>query len=266
MTAPSTARRSRMGPVRIMIIVVNYLNPIQRSNGQEVAWLALPVAWRLNHCLGIIATIPRATLASVFSLAWAGCRRIVAINLIPKGMGVVPPPIVHLVVSFVKHLPHIWVEGCPPPPESRTPAPTVRPHQLELWKVASRNWIKNNYIIKRSHALSSLMPQLLYINMGPQMCTEMNPFIWSGSNDRCRFITIVGICALAVELHILVSAGDGDVLYIRRQRCLVQSETEMSCMAGDGDVLYGRRRWCLVWPEMTVDCGTSWWHSAVLVR
>jgi hypothetical protein len=28
----------------------------------------------------------------------------------------------------------------------------------------------------------------------------------------------------------------------QRQRCLVQSETEMSCMAGDRDVSYGRRR------------------------
>jgi len=30
---------------------------------------------------------------------------------------------------------------------------------------------------------------------------------------------------------------------------IVCPETEMSCMAGDGDVLYGRRRRCLVWPE-----------------
>jgi len=42
-------------------------------------------------------------------------------------------------------------------------------------------------------------------------------------------------------LHIQVSAGDGDVLYSRRRRCLVRLETEMSCMVGDGDVSYGRR-------------------------
>jgi len=42
-------------------------------------------------------------------------------------------------------------------------------------------------------------------------------------------------------LHIQVSAGDGDVWYSQRPRCLVHAETEMSCMAGDGDVSYGRR-------------------------
>jgi hypothetical protein len=41
-----------------------------------------------------------------------------------------------------------------------------------------------------------------------------------------------------------------DTALSRRRRChLVQSEMEMSCMAGDGDVLYGRRRRCLVWLE-----------------
>jgi len=37
-------------------------------------------------------------------------------------------------------------------------------------------------------------------------------------------------------------AGDSDVSYDRRRRCLVCPETEMSCMAGDGEVSYGRRR------------------------
>jgi hypothetical protein len=45
--------------------------------------------------------------------------------------------------------------------------------------------------------------------------------------------------------------------FSRRRRCLVHSETEMSCTVGDGDVLYGWRRRCLVWPEMTVNSGTS---------
>ena len=36
-------------------------------------------------------------------------------------------------------------------------------------------------------------------------------------------------------------AGDGDVLYGRRLRCLVWPETVMSRKAGDGDVSYGRR-------------------------
>jgi len=48
------------------------------------------------------------------------------------------------------------------------------------------------------------------------------------------------------ETEMSCTAGGGDVLYSRRQRCLVWPETEMSCMAGDGDVLYGRRRRCLV--------------------
>jgi hypothetical protein len=40
------------------------------------------------------------------------------------------------------------VEGSPPLPKRQTPAPAVQPHQLELWKVASRNWIKKDYIIQ----------------------------------------------------------------------------------------------------------------------
>ena len=48
-------------------------------------------------------------------------------------------------------------------------------------------------------------------------------------------------------LHIQVSAGDESRM----------AETEVSCMAGDGDVSYGRRQRCLVWPEMTVDSDTG---------
>jgi hypothetical protein len=55
-------------------------------------------------------------------------------------------------------------------------------------------------------------------------------------------------------LHIQVSAGDGDVLYGWRQRCLVWPEMSISCLAGDGDVLYGWRRRCLVWTEMVMSC------------
>jgi len=85
-------------------------------------------------------------LTGAINLSWVGCLRIAVIDLIPEGMGVVPPPIVHFVVGYVKHLPHIGAEGCPPPPNRWTPAPAVRPDQLELWKVASRNWIKKEYI------------------------------------------------------------------------------------------------------------------------
>jgi len=86
---------------------MEYLIPIQWSNGQEVAWLLLPAAWRLNLCPEIIGTVPREMLAGVFNLSRVGCLRIGAIDLIPEGTGVVLPPIVHLVAGFVKHLRHI---------------------------------------------------------------------------------------------------------------------------------------------------------------
>ena len=106
-TAPSTARRTRICPVVTIIILVNYLIPIQWSNGQEVTWIVLPTAWRLNLCSEIIATIPRETLTSAFNLLRAGCLRIGAIDPIPEATGIVQPPIVHLVAGIVKHLPHI---------------------------------------------------------------------------------------------------------------------------------------------------------------
>jgi hypothetical protein len=106
-TAPSTAQRSGIRPVLIIIILVDYVISIQWSNGQEVAWLVLPAAWWLNVCPEIIATVPRETLAGAFILPRAGCLRIGAIDLIPKGTGVVPPPILHSVTGFVKHLPPI---------------------------------------------------------------------------------------------------------------------------------------------------------------
>jgi hypothetical protein len=46
-------------------------------------------------------------LAGAFNLPGAGCLLIGAIDMIPEGLGVVQPPIVHLVVGFVKHLPHL---------------------------------------------------------------------------------------------------------------------------------------------------------------
>jgi len=66
----------------------------------------LLAAWRLNLCPEIIATLPRETLAIAFNLSRAGRLQIGAIDMNPKGTGVVPPPIVHLVAGLVKHLPH----------------------------------------------------------------------------------------------------------------------------------------------------------------
>jgi hypothetical protein len=47
-TAPATARVSGIHPDLIIIIIVDYIIPIQRSKGYEVAWLVLPAAWWLN--------------------------------------------------------------------------------------------------------------------------------------------------------------------------------------------------------------------------
>ena len=67
-TTPPTARRSAIRLVLTIIIVVNYLIPIQWSNGKEVAWLVLPKAWWLNRCPEIIATVPREMFASAFNI------------------------------------------------------------------------------------------------------------------------------------------------------------------------------------------------------
>jgi len=88
-------------------MLVDYLISIQWANSQEVAWFVLPTAWRLNHCSGIIATIPEEMLTRVLNLPRAGCLLIGAIDLIPEGTRIVPPAIVLLVSSFVKHLPQI---------------------------------------------------------------------------------------------------------------------------------------------------------------
>jgi len=71
-TAPSTAQLSGIRPVLIIIIRVDYLIPITWSNGQEVACLLLLGDSRLNLCRGIIATVPRETLAGAFNFSPAG--------------------------------------------------------------------------------------------------------------------------------------------------------------------------------------------------
>jgi hypothetical protein len=67
-TAPSTARRTGICLVVIIIIHVDYLIPIQWSNGQKVTWFVLPTAWQLNLCPEIIATLRRDTLTGAFNL------------------------------------------------------------------------------------------------------------------------------------------------------------------------------------------------------
>jgi hypothetical protein len=55
-----------------------------------------------------------------------------AIDMIHEGTGVVPSPLVHLDTALVKHLQHISLEGSPPLPKWRTPAPATQSHLLEL--------------------------------------------------------------------------------------------------------------------------------------
>jgi hypothetical protein len=43
--ALSTTWISTIRPVIIIIVLIDYLIPIQQSYGQEVAWLILPAAW-----------------------------------------------------------------------------------------------------------------------------------------------------------------------------------------------------------------------------
>jgi hypothetical protein len=131
-TGPSTAWCTGICQVVIIIMLVDDLIPIQLSNGQGLAWVVLPTAWRLNLCPEIIATVPSEMLTGACILPRAGCLRIGVIDLIPDGTGIVPPSIVHLVPGSVKHLPHICAEGSPPLPKRRTPAPVLWPYQLEL--------------------------------------------------------------------------------------------------------------------------------------
>jgi len=53
----------------------------------------------------------------------------------------------------------------------------------------------------RSHTLTLLILHRLYIRMSPQLFFEMNTTIQSHTNNRCRFITVPGIVALAVAFQ-----------------------------------------------------------------
>jgi hypothetical protein len=50
-TALSSAPRTRIHPVVIIIIQVDYIIPIQLSHREEVAWFVLPTTWQLNFAL-----------------------------------------------------------------------------------------------------------------------------------------------------------------------------------------------------------------------
>jgi len=199
-----------------------------RIDSPEPSPTLLAAAWRHNLCPEIIATIPRETLAGEFNLSWAGWLLIGANALIPEGTGLVPPPIVHLVAGFVKRLPHIWAGGSPPLQQWWTPAPVVQPHQLELWKVASHDWINKDYMMKEDAGPLILTPQTLYIDMSPRMCSGMNPFIHSWSNDSHGLFTDVGIFAVAVAVPCPFQLPSGAIaaswkwIYIRGISIMIQ--------------------------------------------
>jgi hypothetical protein len=98
---PFTARRTVICPIVTIIILVGYRIQLQWSNGQDVAWVVHPAAWQLNHCTGIIATLPREMLTSVFNPPLAGCLPIGAINLITEGTWVVPPQNLHFFMCSI---------------------------------------------------------------------------------------------------------------------------------------------------------------------
>jgi len=147
-TAPPTALCSGFSAVLIIIILVDYLIPIQGYNSQKVVWFVLLAGWWLHLCPEIIATVPRETHTTSLSIPRAGFLQIGVIDLFPEGTGVAPPPIVYLAVDFVKHLPHVWEEARSPLPNRQTPASAVWPYLLELWKVASHDYIKKDFIIE----------------------------------------------------------------------------------------------------------------------
>jgi hypothetical protein len=105
--APATTLCSGIRPVVFIIIFVNLLILIQWSNRQDVAWLVLPAASQFNFGPVNITMVPREMHTGASNLLHLGCLEIGAMNLISDGKEVVLPPIVHLGVDFVKHLPHI---------------------------------------------------------------------------------------------------------------------------------------------------------------
>jgi len=112
-TASATSQHSVIHPLLLSIILVHSVIAIEWSHGQEVSRLVLQAALRGNVSAQIIATVPRGMHASGFNHPRAGRQQIWVINLFTKHMGVIPPPIDHLVAGFVEHLPHISVGSCP---------------------------------------------------------------------------------------------------------------------------------------------------------
>jgi len=135
-------------------------------------------------------------LAGECNLSRAGCLKIESIDMTRKRTGVVQPWIFHLIVGFVKHLSHIWAEHCPPLLTGWIPAPAVRTHQLELWKVASCDWIKKDYMIKEVPGSLIKKRQMLIYNWCQHFCDY--------SCHRLSFAAALWChrCELKMNLHL----------------------------------------------------------------
>jgi hypothetical protein len=103
--APSTSQRSGIRSVLLSIFLVDVYTLICPFDGQQVAWLLLLAAWLLNLYPEMITTVTRETFNGESIVSRADCLRIGVINMIPGDGEVIPLPIVHLVVGFVKHSP-----------------------------------------------------------------------------------------------------------------------------------------------------------------
>ena len=148
-------------PVLIIIILVDYLIPIQWSDGQEVAWFLPPVGWLLNLCPEIITSVRRETLTGAFNLPLAVCLLIGAIELFPKARG-----LSHLqLIIWSRVLSNIF------PIYEWKAAHHIRKGELIHLLCSQISWngeklpvvngSRKSIFWKRSHAYSSLVPQPL---------------------------------------------------------------------------------------------------------
>jgi hypothetical protein len=78
--APSTTLHSGGREVLVIIILVNYLIPIQWSEGLDVACLVLPAAWWCNLSAEIVDTVPRGMITGAFQLLGGCCVQIEVID------------------------------------------------------------------------------------------------------------------------------------------------------------------------------------------
>jgi len=212
-TALSISQCTRIPPVPIIIILVNYLIPTPWSNGQEVIWFVLLAAWWFNLCPEVITTLPTDTLSSAFNLPQDGCLQIGMIYLIPNRTGVLPPPIDYLVSSLLNIHP-IYERKASQHSWNGKHLLLLCGHisyNCKKWRVMMGS--RNAIAYKRSHVLSFFMPRTLCILLSPCLRSRMNSCIQSRFNDMCWLITDVTIFALVVSfpVHLRLPFGGNAV-------------------------------------------------------